>query len=208
MSEGDGCAATVYIYKGKVHVYTENLLHVLNLLEISAQSGTLSLTPTIDRENSSWQATGVLREGKVSELKLRRTADGNILLGGVAALEWLKAQGGLYWQFKELPPDTPPFSQTIPTEEIITQKTPIVHPYVLKRGPVLGPEGVPKRTFLGECLGVQGVPSHMWSREHRTAFLLIDGTRNKAEILRLLPVSFDKLIDTILSDLKSAGLIE
>lgn len=189
-------------------MYTENLPHVLNLLEVSAQSGTLSLTPALDREDSSWQATGLLQEGKMSDLKIRRTADGIILLGGSAALDWLKQQKGLYWQFKEFPADALPAQPARPIEEEITLKTPISHPYALRHPPTFGPQNIPRRTFLGEHLGTQGVPSHMWSREHRAVFLLIDGTRNKTEILRLLSSSFDNLIDLILSDLKSAGLIE
>ncbi len=189
-------------------MYTENLPHVLNLLEISAQSGTLSLTPAIDKEQSSWQATGILREGKLSELKLRRTSDGNILLGDSAALEWLKKQKGMYWQFKILPPEALPVQRRLSIEEEVTQKTPIAHPYNLRHAPVSIPDSIPRRTFLGANLGVEGVPAHMWSREHRTVFLLIDGARSKGEILRLLPTSFDHLIDLILGDLKAAGLIE
>lgn len=189
-------------------MYTENLPHVLNLLEVSAQSGTLSLTPALDREDSSWQATCLLQEGEISDLKIRRTSDGIILLGGPAALEWLTQQKGVYWQLKELPPDALPAQPTRPIEEEVTLKTPASHPYALRHAPALGPQGIPRRTFLGERLGTQGVPSHMWSREHRTVFLLIDGTRTKTEIQRLLTPSFDTLIDLILSDLKSAGLIE
>lgn len=189
-------------------MYTENLPHVLNLLEVSAQSGTLSLTPALDREDSSWQATGLLQEGKLSDLKVRRTADGIILLGGSAALDWLKRQKGLYWQFKEFPPDALPAQPARSIEEERTLKTPISHPYALRHPTTFGPQDVPRRTLLGEHLGTQGMPSHRWSREHRAVFLLIDGARNKTEILRLLAPAFDKFIDMILSDLKSAGLIE
>lgn len=189
-------------------MYTENLPHVLNLLEVSAQSGTLSLTPALDREDSSWQAIGLLQEGKMSDLKIRRTADGIILLGGSAALDWLKRQKGLYWQFKEFPPDALPAQSAKPIEEEITLKTPISHPYALRHPPIFDPQGIPRLTFLGKHLGTQGMPSHMWSREHRAVFLLVDGARDKTEILRLLSPSFGNLINTILSDLESAGLIE
>lgn len=190
-------------------MYTENLPHILNLLEVSAQNGTLSLTPIPNKEDAAWQAIGLLREGKLSDLKIRRMADGLILLGGPAALDWLNTQKGLYWQFRESSPDELPLPPTTPIEDVATHKTATTHPYALKQGHVPGSaENIPRRTFLGTHLGARGVPAHMWSREHRTVFLLIDGTRDKNEILRLLPASFDQLIDMILADLKSAGLIE
>lgn len=191
-----------------MQVYTENLPHILNLLEVSAQSGTLSLTPALAQEDCSWQATALLQEGKMCELRVRRLSDGLILMGGQAALEFLTRQKGVYWHFKEVLCEAPLQQRTIPVEEVKTRKTPITHPYILKQQSEFNPAEIPRRTFLGSHLGIQGVPSHMWSREHRTVFLLINDTRSKEEILRLLPPNFARLLDMILRDLQSAGLIE
>jgi len=167
-------------------VYTENLPHLLNLLEISGQSGTLSCSPLANTEEASWLAFCFLHEGKVDEIKILQVADGSIFLEGRMALEWLKAQGGMYWQLKETLPDALPMRPPNP----IKQDIPL------------------QRTFRGTRLGVQGMPFHLWSREHRTVFLLIDGTRSRTEILRVLSTYPPKNVDLILADLRSAGLIE
>ena len=167
-------------------MYTENLLHLLNLLEISGQSGTLSCSPLANTEEASWLAFCFLHEGKINGIKILQVADGSTLLEGRVALEWLKAQGGMYWQLKEVLPDALPVCPSNP----IKQDIPL------------------RRTFRGKRQGVQGMPSHLWSREHRTVFLLIDGTRSRTEILRLLSTYPPQNVDLILADLRSAGLIE
>jgi hypothetical protein len=167
-------------------VYTENLLHLLNLLEISGQSGTLSCSPSANTEEASWLAFCFLNEGKVNEAKILQGADGSLFLEGRMALEWLNSQGGMYWQLKEALPDALPMHPLNP----IKQDIPL------------------RRTFRGTRLGVQGMPSHLWSREHRTVFLLIDGTRSRTEMLRILSTYPPKNVDLILADLRSAGLIE
>lgn len=186
-------------------MYTENLPDIFHLLEVSTQSGLLTLTPTKDGVNSPWQAICRLREGKISELTIRRATDDTILLREAAALDWLSTQKGVYWHFKEVPPE----ALSAPTPGPMTRESmrsiPNAQFSQLRPPSALGTEYIPRRTPLGVRLGV---PPDKWPREHRTVFLLVDGTRSKAEILRLLPATFGVSIDQILVDLKSAGLVE
>jgi hypothetical protein len=189
-------------------VYIENLLHLLNLLEISGQSGVLSCSPSANIEYASWQASLLLSEGKVREVKVYQTAGGNLVFEERTAFEWLKLQKGLYWQLKEAHSGASPTHLASPIGQEATRMLPGSHPYRLERSPATNPDMVPRRTLEGMRLGIQGVPSHAWTREHRTIFMLIDGIHSRAGLLRLLPASFEKHIDTILSDLRLAGLIE
>ncbi len=186
-------------------MYTENLPDIFRLLEVSAQSGMLTLTPAKDVAGSSWEATCLLREGKLSELKIRQPADGTVLLGGAAALDWLYKQKGVYWHFKELPPEAlpAPVPGTIAGENMRRMQD--ARSYQPKASSGFSMGYVPRLTPLGIQLGV---PPNKWPREHRTVFLLIDGARSKAEILRLLPATFALSIYQLLSELKSAGFIE
>lgn len=186
-------------------MYTENLPDIFHLLEASAQSGMLTLTPAKDIAYSSWQATCLLQEGKLRALKICRTADGTLFLGDSAALHWLYQQKGVYWYFKELPPEALPTSvpRSVAREHMYSMQD--TRPYRLNRPSVFGMESIPQRTSLG---AQQGAALYEWSREHRIVFLLVDGTRSKADILRLLPAMYGSYIDQILIDLKSAGLIE
>lgn len=195
----------MYVCREERQVYTENLPDIFHLLEVSAQSGTLTLTPAKDEANSPWQAICLLREGKIIEIKVRQAADGAILLGEAAALDWLCKQKGVYWHFKELPPEALSALAARPTARENTRRVPEARPPQRRPPFAFGMESIPRRTPLGVQLGV---PPYQWSREHRTVFLLVDGARSKAEILRLLPVTFGAYIDQILMDLKSAGLIE
>jgi hypothetical protein len=189
-------------------VYTTSLPQVLSLLEIAGQEGMLICSPLPDATASAWQATCLLHEGKVTACQLRFPAGGDIVQEGWSALAWLKAQGGVYWQLKEAPPNLSPSQYPLPLEKTPAPPVPGVHQQGKGSSfPSTGPSPVPRRTAR-TYPGPQGISLETWPREHRTVFLLINGTRSKADILRLLPESFAHTIDPILADLRAAGIIE
>jgi hypothetical protein len=114
----------------------------------------------------------------------------------------------MYWQLKEAPADLSPFQNLSPLGKAPASSEPAAYPSE-KRSlfSATGSSPVPRRTAR-TYRGPQGIALETWPREHRTVFLLIDGTRSKADILRLLPESFAHIIDQILADLGAAGIIE
>jgi len=194
-------------------VYTEHISHVLSLLDLSAQSGVLILTPTEHPAEGSWQACCELREGRILTCTVSQTNDQRIIARGELAIAWLRAwQGGMYWQVEERDPT---FGQRAgvpdgarlsdrsirPGRIVNTEDQPRISPSTF--GPTaFGPR--PRRTLLGQ----QGAPFQAWPRLQRQVFALIDGERSLAEIARLLANRSFNEVEQTLQELRTAGYIE
>src|SRR5579859_3402322 len=187
-------------------MYTEHVNHLLNLLDLSTQSGILSLAPTEETHAGPWRAIGELVDGKVTACKVYRTSDGRVIIGGPPALDWLKAQGGMYWQLEEATTQ-----QTRQTQG--SSRTPLTgaSPATLSqaRGSRPAPfsqgtQAKPRRTLLGQ----QSVALSSWTRLHRQVYALVDGERSSAEIARLLSNKPFREVEEALDALRESGFIE
>lgn len=164
---------------------TENVGKVLTLLQIAGQSGVLTLTPTVCLEQAAWLATCVLREGNVLASQVTRRRDGEQLIGD-NALAWLAQQPHVFWDL--YPPTSTASRERIPSPAFQGSLSAVdVHV-------------VPQRTALG-----QRIPVRMVAREERVIFILLDGHRSKADLLRLLPARQD--LDQVLEHLAQSGFI-
>lgn len=169
---------------------TEHVERVLTLIQVSGQSGVLVFTPTACLEHAAWFASCMLREGSLLASQVTRRVDGGQLTGD-HALAWLYQQPQAFWCLH------PPAS-TAPREGI--------SPHSALRGSQTAPLSavdvhvVPQRTALG-----QSIPVRMIAREQRMIFILLDGHRSKADLLRLLSARQD--VDAVLEQLAQHGLI-
>ncbi len=96
-------------------MYTKDLARLLQLLSVSGQSGLLRLEPLLsDGDREPWHAHLILVEGEVITCQVLSKVDGQELVSGSPALEWLKGLGVLSWSLEGLPdpgmkpPRTPP----------------------------------------------------------------------------------------------------
>ena len=163
---------------------TENLGKVLTLLHVSGQSGLLTLAPIADPEHATWLATCVLREGNLLSCQVTRRVDGEQLTSS-QALAWLQHQPQIFW---DLHPSASAGPCENPSGAGLTQRS------------AVDVRTVPRRTVLG-----QSTPVRMVAREQRVVFVLLDGQRSKADLLRLLPTRQD--LDQVLEQLSQHGLI-
>lgn len=192
-------------------MYTEHVSHLLSLLDLSAQTGLLSLSPQEDPGAGPWRAYCELVEGKVMTCKVCQVSDQRVLAGGSLALAWLKAQGGMYWQVEEgsgpLSVQTevqqqrgvfgrgiPPGRITITANQLRTSPPPSF------------PQDsqMPRRTLLGQKIANLS----SWSRLQRQVFALVDGERSLVEIAQLLANRSFKEVEEALKALRAAGYIE
>jgi hypothetical protein len=107
----------------------------------------------------------------------------NRRLTGKKAADALSRLGRLYWTFTSPEEAAPP----------VREPSPVLQPVALA--------SIPWRTSF-----LEPQQMHSWSRMHRAAFALADGTRNVAKIAEMLSTSPD-VISKILQDLQSLGVI-
>ncbi len=191
-------------------MYTEHVSHLLSLLDLSAQTGLLSLSPREDPGAGPWRAWCELVEGKVKRCQVYQVSDQRVLVGGPLALEWLKTQGGMYWQIEE--------ADTLPSVQAHDERSGVSRRSIRPGGitvavnqaraapPLSFPRDSqrPRRTLLGQ----QIANLSSWSRLQRQVFALVDGERSQAEIARLLANRPFKEVEETLEALRAAGYIE
>lgn len=192
-------------------VYTEHVSHLLSLLDLSAQTGLLSLSPQEDPSAGPWRAWCELVEGKVKMCKVYQVSDQRVLVGGPLALEWLKAQGGMNWQMEgrsvplsvqtEVQQRPGVFGEGTQPDRITTTvnqlraSSPTSFPQDSQR---------PRRTLLGQKMANLSA----WSRLQRQVFALVDGERSLVEIVQLLAHRSFKEVEEAIDALRAAGYIE
>lgn len=186
-------------------MYTKDLEHLLRILQVSRQSGLLTVE-LAEQEEAHWQGWFRLVEGKVTACQVTRKADGHVLLSNEEALRWLITQGKLNWSLQEeggqlpgnlLPSLLPPGSAT---GEIKSNTGNLRANAPTFRGK---PGWIPRRTLKGMHL----LPQSLASLEHRQVFTLVNGQNSVEGIARLLRKLPDNIY-RILNELRSAGMIE
>lgn len=172
-----------------VVLYTRHAGHVLTLVQVSEQSGVLTFAPTARLEDASWLATCVLRQGSIMSCQAIRRADDEQLTGP-EALAWVQQQPA-FWHLR-------PLAVNDCQERVASSPT---------GAKVLAPSidrGVtPRHTAFGKSM-----PVKLLAREQRVVFLLLDGHRRKADLLRLLPALDEDQLDQLLEQFAQRGLIE
>jgi hypothetical protein len=169
--------------------------------------------------------------GQVTACQVRRKIDGRVLSGNNEALHWLLSpqRGKLEWSLEEAQPLPGTFLPLLPNDNRLIgdgqrngntgPSFPAVRYNEIRQNsseitsnkeeklsmfPSTQNSGaLPQRTEQGN----RASESILSSRDHRQVFSLIDGRRTAEEITQLLHKK-PELIFQILSDLRSAGLIE
>ena len=124
-----------------------------------------------------------LFEGKISSCSIK-DGNGQTLLAGNNALQWLQRMGTLNWTLTLQQTPTPTPTQTNPL-------LPVPAPRIF----------VPRRIVY-----VAQEQMRTWPRKHRTLFVLIDGKKSVEQLAGLLSLSV-KEVEQVLSDLQANKLI-
>lgn len=190
-------------------MYTKDLASLLQLLKVSGQSSVLRVEPATDG-TGAWYARIALVEGEVTSCQVQRGENGEILLSGPPALQWLTSLGGLFWKLEEAGTSSLPFSPSAPPVAHDMQRR---EPEMLRSsdalyrssqpGPARRLTGTPRRTARGKREAVNS----SWSRDHRLVFALVDGRRTLEEIASLLHKP-PGIVMNVLYDFQDQGLIE
>lgn len=181
-------------------MYTKDFNSLLNLLDVSQQSGTL----LVEIPGKGWQAEMQLENGKPLSCVLVAIADGRVLLQGMQAIQWLSGIGELQWRLEEgrLPTSGAPLARPSNAIPYADRQTGKVDPGYSSQTSQNGSLHIfPRR------LNRHGVVDSSWARDMRRVFALIDGTRSLEEIARLLHKSSEEVL-SILQELASQGFIQ
>lgn len=190
-----------------MHVRTESLARLLQLLDVAAQSGILSLEPTPGYPAEIWQAQLTLLEGKVIRCLAWRKSDGALIYQGGAIPPWLFQQRELQWwldktQRQPLPHPTQPERSggTAPKLKALPAQSQETSPAARS-----GYGRIVPRRIHPNWQGFTGRPP--WTRDHRQVLLLIDGQKTAQEIATLLHKPYER-IHALLEELRSGGIID
>jgi hypothetical protein len=209
-------------------MHTKDLASLLQLLDLSGQSGRLIIQPPGTTEGEGeWVAILRLAEGTVVSCQIQRSVDGVTLSHGQVAMQWLMGLGQLTWTLEEEPvrPLSPQSSETgwqqnrigqrsqpLPSQPDWQQNTGTQRSQSLSSQNNRWPQNeqipqqnggyyIPQRT-AGGAMPING----QWSREQRMVFALIDGRRSLIEIAQLLRRS-PQVVEQIMYELRVAGWI-
>ncbi|QBD76568.1 hypothetical protein EPA93_11370 [Ktedonosporobacter rubrisoli] len=187
-------------------MYTKDLIKLLQLLEVSQQSGLL----VIGREGESWQAFVLLQAGHVLACQIDDLRQGRGVICGARALGWLGQRGALEWRLEKqavqqevllsasfLQPDSQREEPSPSTEAKLWggAHRQISSPH--------SPSSLPRVPYrIGTTVGGSGLRS----REARQIFALVDGKRTPEDIARLLHKSLHEIVP-VLREMERLGLI-
>jgi hypothetical protein len=180
-------------------VYTKDFASLLQLLDISQQSGTLF----VEREGEAWQARLQLREGELLSCFIVGVPDGHLLLSGTQAVDWLSRRGELQWRLEELQ-KLPESSSDVPSRPSPglpqgTRQQGLQPPYPSMPSAPRASRLIPRR--IGQPANI-----FLWSRDTRHVFALIDGVRSLEEIAALLRKSPEEVFP-LFRELAASGFI-
>jgi hypothetical protein len=169
-------------------VHTKDFASLLQLLDLSAQSGIL----VVEREGETWQAVLPLRDGKPLSCRIVDIPSGRTLLSGDQAINWLS-------QYFPASPSGRPREQGHQRGSVTNAR----------EWAMDDPQELSTRAFRLIPLRVDTGPGMMpsqWPRDFLRVFALIDGVRSLAEIARLLRKPVAELVP-IFRELAARGLI-
>ena len=182
---------------------TSQLANVIEVIQLGRKTGIL----TVEREANSFPESGQITfvGGQITQAHCSRTMQGQ------QALLWLKSWGACRFTFLA-EQDIARTTQPLPVMPS-NHKRRDTQPQLVPSGPLAAPIpsvnadilAVPQRIeHLEQAL--QRIEQAQLSRTHRQFFLLIDGRRNAAELLRLTGRKQDEGLK-ILRDLAYIGII-
>lgn len=185
-------------------MYTKNLEQLLRFLQVSRQSGLLTVEKS-EQDESFWRGFIRLVEGNVKTCQVCRITGGQVLFRDDEALRWLITQGKLDWhleeggQFPDALLPQPPLNGS-PIGEGQNDSGP---QQTFRPTPMALSGWTPRRTQKGMQLQARS----LGSLDHLQAFILVNGQNSVEGIARLLRKPPQRII-RLLEDLRSAGLIE
>lgn len=187
-------------------MYTKNFEQLLRLLQVSKQSGLLTVEKA-EQDESLWQGQIRLVEGNITTCLVWKKTDGQVLLRDDMAIRWLISQGKLNWQIEENVQAPGTFSSTSPLPgNVIERPRENIRPRPLPpslQAPQLPSAWTPQRTQKG----LQTQTRSLGSLEHLQVFILVNGQNTAEGIARLLRKPPER-VNRLLMDLRVAGLIE
>jgi hypothetical protein len=180
-------------------VYTKDFASLLQLLDLSAQSGTL----IVECEGETWQAVLPLRDGKLLSCRIVDVPSSRTLLSGDQAIDWLSQRGELRWSLQESSP--PPYFPASPSgrfrEQSSQRKSAINAMDDAQESSTRAFRLIPLRANTSS-----GIILDQWPRDILRVFALIDGVRSLAEIAMLLRRPLAELVP-IFRELAAKGFI-
>jgi len=186
-------------------MYTKKFEHLMQMLQVSRQSGLL-IVESAEPGESGWQGRIRLVDGNATACQIYQQSSEQVILSGNDAIRWLIAQTKLNWNLREetqspsilsLPPPSQQRSTTRPGRGDTGPQRP-THPE-----PMVPSSWIPRRTKKGTMISVQSLGSF----ELLQVFTLVNERNTLEGIARLLRKppqdTFQKL-----NMLREAGLIE
>lgn len=182
---------------------TSNLVNVIDVIQLGRKTGVLTVERLFDAHLELGEIT--FRNGQITQARSNRYRSEE----GQSALQWLRTWEACRFLFEashEVERTTRPLPAAQPSRDMHKRET--------------QPERVPPNTQASEVDNFSVVPQRLLyiekalhiiehaqlSRTHRQLFLLIDGQRNVAELLKLLGRKQDEGLK-LLRDLAYIGVI-
>ena len=165
-------------------MYKLDVAALLQMLQEFQQNATLQTEiQSVPDGRGRFYVSLSLVEGKISSCSIK-DSNGQSLLVGNNALQWLQRQGTLNW--------------TLTLQQTPTQTSTHTNPLPSLPAPRIF---VPRRIVY-----VTQEQMSTWPRKHRTVFVLIDGKKSVEQLAGLLSLSV-KEVELVLSDLRANKFI-